>query len=457
MIGGGLDAQMTDRISRALNRLSEFLSRAKTLEKVTFKVLDWTQFPDCFSRLFQDLLHTTISKGCSNLQVQCPDLPFGGHGWILPAPVHSSPPTGLSLSAILFGLRRLLFSSKVQHSRVGDLHLPVHLSPGIISQVNKLDVDSTLFHPSGARWMSDFLARSPLTDFTISMSQYTAPYFATNGLASLLKGAPQLQSLTILNATSEEVQQIAPRLRPFIALKNLTLRLSRSSFDQPSSFEDSARPFSPANLERLSLSAELVNYMLLGTVTALNLKEIEITCGVGDKYTPRGVVEGIASVHDFFDKISVPISISVRFACAGACMDVSHPQYNADDGSPLLRGYFTDPISVPFLDAPAGLKFQNQEILSQVDALTLELYPQVQRYLELDDLDRVVDLVGCFAGVRKVIVRCTGDFREAPNEGVDVLKEEVAESIVQPIYARCTALASLWVGEEEFLRPLVDI
>ncbi|KAJ3533848.1 hypothetical protein NMY22_g7166 [Coprinellus aureogranulatus] len=440
---------MTDRVTPAFNRLHELLSRVEVLEQFTLNVSeppDWNSHPHCIHRLLEPLLHSIIGKGCINLQITCPAVPFADERWELPvpSPVPADPsiPSGLSLSKMLssllgfFGNRSSNNSSQNHHRRLSS---PLsYIQP----RITNLDVDSTLFQPLGMQWMSELLAHSPLTSFTVWMGPETpATWFAAHGFAALLKGAPGLQSLSVLNAGPQDVQTIATRLRPFKSLQNLTITLTANPSSDLLSFVGSATPFAPDALEQLSLSSTLVDYMLLGTVTAPDLKRIQVMYGKEDRYTPRTICEDIESVSDFINKISVPISIAVNLVCAGSSIL----------GDAVFHKYLTDPFAEYFIE---DLKAEGPRILSRVDTLSLELHPRQLRMLNPSDIGGIIDLVECFSGAKKVMVGGVKDFRETPNREAATLRSEIGKGLVQPIYSKCTSLESLWVGEVEYLRPL---
>ncbi|KAJ3522068.1 hypothetical protein NMY22_g12049 [Coprinellus aureogranulatus] len=414
----------TDRVTRAFNRLGKLLARVEVVENFTLNVLeppDWNCHPRCLSTLLEALLHTIIGKGCGTLQISCPRIPFADEHWELPVLADPSPSSGLALSNILSSLLGLFGNRPSKGSPQNCQRRLSNPSSYIHPRITCLDVDSTLFHPLGMHWISDLLAHSPLTHFTVWMNSTTLPsWFTVQGFATLLKRAPHLQSLAVLNANPQDVQTIATRLRPFRSLNTLKFTLTPNPSSNLLSFEGSATPFAPEKLEHLSVSSALVDYMLLGTVTAQNLKSVEIVYGREDRYTPRTITEDIQSVSDFFDRISVPISIARPFA-----------DYLIED-----------------------MKAQDRRILSRIDRLSLELYPKQLRFFEPSDIHGMIDFVECFASAKKIMVGGVKDFRETPNREAATLRSEIGKGLVQPIYSKCRSLESLWVGEVEYLRPL---
>jgi hypothetical protein len=254
----------------------------------------------------------------------------------------------------------------------------------------------------------------------------------------------------LLGFDEEDIQDIAPRLRPFTALKNLRISLDDSY--PPSGFrEGAATPFCPANLEHLSISPQLAGYMLLGTVTALNLKEIEIMHGTSDMFDAQRIVDGVAAVRQFFDKIQAPIFIAVTLAC-----HVHRILPNQGDTGVDRRMFLRNNFAVSLAKDLEATKTRNQGNPLRVDTLSLELYPSALCNLNSDNVGIILDLIGFFEGLKKVAVGGVKDFRIAQSHR-QTRVPEVAKAILQPAFSRCRGLTSMWIGEDEYLRPLVEI
>ncbi|KAJ2912419.1 hypothetical protein MD484_g7994, partial [Candolleomyces efflorescens] len=445
----------------ALRRLNLFLSKLKAVEKVTLNLsglkYGFMSTPDV-SPLLADLVHNIIQKGCRLLQVKSKRSPFGDQPWTFPIPDQAmkSPSTRrFTISSILsslFSLCGLFKVSKKEPRKRGHrrIHSETSISPptpqGILPRVNKLDIDSSFFHPTGRSWMSDLLAYSPLTELVVSFHSSSSPDFVQHGFPTLLQTVPRLQSLTLLGVDEKIIQHVLPRLRPFVALKHLSVCLDGRLSSQPIAFPETSTPFAPSNLQSLSLSPQLIDYMILGTVTSLNLKEFEIVYGRHAQVMISSICQHVKSIRDFYEKISAPMTITLTISCVRG---VSFPSSSSSDDS--------DSSPQEDVDGSQGviniLEAQYRTDLATVDTLQIELLPNG---LEGEkNMENILKLLSFFPRIKKLHLRGAKDFRHAT--GPLVVPRDVRQVVVQPVYSTCSTLATLYIAGEPYQRPLINI
>ncbi|KAJ2930261.1 hypothetical protein H1R20_g6802, partial [Candolleomyces eurysporus] len=430
----------------ALRRLNLFLSKLKAVDKVTLNLsglkYGLMSTPDV-SPLLAELVHNIIQKGCRLLQVKSKRSPFGDQPWTFPIPDQAikSPSTRrFTISSILSGIFSLcgLFKfSKKEPRKHGHrrIHSEASISPpapqAILPRVSKLDIDSSFFHPTGSSWMSDLLAYSPLTELVVSLHSSSTPDFVQRGFPTLLQTVPRLQSLTLLSVGEKVIQNIMPRLRPFVALKHL-------STPQLHSLQATSKacPSPP----------QLIDYMILGTVTALNLKEFEIVYGQHAQVMISSICQHVKSVRDFYEKISAPVAITLTLSCVRG---VSFPSSSSSDDSDSSPQEEADgsPGVINMLEA------QYRTDLATVNTLQIELLPNG---LEGEkNMENVLKLLSFFPKIKKLHLRGAKDFRHAT--GPLVVPRDVRQVVVQPVYSTCSTLAALYIADEPYQRPLINI
>ncbi|RXW22025.1 hypothetical protein EST38_g3851 [Candolleomyces aberdarensis] len=445
----------------ALRRLNLFLSKLKAVDKVTLNLsglkYGLMSTPDV-GPLLADLVHNIIQKGCRVLQVKSKRSPFGDQPWTFPIPDQAlkSPSTRrFTISSILssiFSLCGVFKFSKKEPRKHGHrrIHSEASISPptpqAILPRVSKLDIDSSFFHPTGSSWMSDLLAYSPLTELVVSLHSSSTPDFVQRGFPTLLQTVPRLQSLTLLSVGDKVIQNIMPRLRPFVALKHLSVCLDNHLSSQPISVPDTSTPFAPSNLQSLSLSPQLIDYMILGTVTALNLKEFEIVYGQHAQVMISSICQHVKSVRDFYEKISAPMAITLTLSCVRG---VSFPSSSSSDDSDSSPQEEADgsPGVINMLEA------QYRTDLATVNTLQIELLPNG---LEGEkNMENVLKLLSFFPKIKKLHLRGAKDFRHAT--GPLAVPRDVRQVVVQPVYSTCSTLAALYIADEPYQRPLINI
>ncbi|KAF5326298.1 hypothetical protein D9611_000428 [Ephemerocybe angulata] len=459
----------------ALQRIGALLSKVDTLDRVTLDLsgLKHGLLSGNACPLLGNLIHTIIRKGCRTLEVKCKQNPFGNDDpWVFPIreDTSRSPPdrTCGSSSNILSRLSSIcsLFLSGREEVPNGHRRLrsnssstsqqPKHLpKPEIHPHITKLDIDGSFFHPTGRPWMSDFLAYSPITDFTISLTSKSASSnFIDFGFKTLLQTVPRLQSLTVLNVDGQTIHQIIPRLRPFTALKFLTITLNSHLSSHPIVVQDAATPFTPGNVERLSISPGLIDYMILGTVTALKMTEFEIIYGRHAWHTLSSLCVHVKTVRDFYAKISVPMCISLTLSCMEDSWYANHDGNDQREEENTAKQESSPPWFITALESQDGAD------LVAVDSLRLELLPAGLKRGRLQQktpcVDNICKLLSFFPGVKQINLCGPTSFRDDA-AGALVVPKDVRQAVVQPVYEACSSLATLRIGEEVYPRPLVAL
>jgi hypothetical protein len=295
--------------------------------------------------------------------------------------------------------------------------------------------------------MSDLLAYSPLTELVVSLHSSSAPDFVERGFPTLLQTVPRLQSLTLLGVDEKVIQSVLPRLRPFVALKHLSVCLDGRLSSQPIAVPETSTPFAPSNLQSLSLSPQLIDYMILGTVTALNLKEFEIVYGRHAQVMVSSICQHVKSVRDFYEKLSAPMAVTLTISCVrGVSFPSSSSSSDDSDSSPQED-----------VDGSQGvisiLEAQYRTDLATVDTLQIELLPNG---LEGEkNMENILRLLSFFPKIKKLHLRGAKDFRHAT--GPLVVPRDVRQVVVQPVYSTCGTLATLYIADQPYQRPLINI
>jgi hypothetical protein len=259
----------------------------------------------------------------------------------------------------------------------------------------------------------------------------------------------------LLRATKESFRDIVPQLHRFETLKRLTICVNinfwRSSY--LNLFHAGSVPvaFIPSNVKHLSISPELISYVLPGIVmTKVALEQLEVVYQEVAAWTssPPRMNEDTASIRQCFDTILAPISIAAKLP-----IEAKHlPVDDTPAWHPNFRTVYTDSLSRAHTLLKRDCVASGEKGFPAIDVFQVDCNP-----LELEAPESIASCIGLvqmFPRAREIAFHNVRHSWEAWKPlPVYTLPNGTADEVVRRVYSVCAKLTSLRIGEGVYLRP----